>query len=591
MSWLLSVLFAGMFALILPGASAHAQSQQTIPAQNVVPDRNGVDITSGGFTTASPFSFNAPGAGHLNFRTVYNGHRLTFPLSIYMDDETFSEEWNPPFRQLKLNVDGAGRFYSCGTTGKCSADSVNDGAVLTRLAEFNYEYVDRLGVKYEFYEPLRYPLEYCQTSNMGCNNAVYSAYYFVSKITYPSGEKLTFSPFAERESVDGKNFIYDVITSNLGYDLRYYHEFPLDLPISTIPGGNWSGARHGYNGESRFELYHGSVRIGRITSNISNTYNSKLKRVTDIDLLQRDELNREYKAYLHADGVVWCTGDLGGTCTYPVAADYTYFVPRKVVLPSQKTYTMTYASYPIGGTLPVKSVFDGSDTWLYNYTRDAYYGISHEITDPLGGKYKYHVVGGGNPYQTSYENPPDPPILDRKLVGYQDPLGRKFKYGYLYALQKPVVTGYPENDERLYDLDDRANITAVRLKGKDGTLLNAEGIWSASYDETCQNQVTCNLPRWIRDGNLNKTEYEYDSAHGGVTSETLPADVIGKRATIKYGYTPLDTGAGTIYRLTRIARCMTQAACENTADEVVTTRTYWGATFLVESETVQAGGV
>ena len=59
----------------------------------------------------------------------------------------------------------------------------------------------------------------------------------------------------------------------------------------------------------------------------------------------------------------------------------------------------------------------------------------------------------------------------------------------------------------------------------------------------------------------------------------------------RYTYTPLSTASGPLYRVTQVSECRTHASCAGTADETVTTRTYWGATFLPETETVTSNGV
>ena len=91
--------------------------------------------------------------------------------------------------------------------------------------------------------------------------------------------------------------------------------------------------------------------------------------------------------------------------------------------------------------------------------------------------------------------------------------------------------------------------------------------------------------------NGNQTDYVYDPTHGGVLLETQPAGANGMRPQKRYTYTPLSTASGPLYRVTQVSECRTHASCAGTADETVTTRTYWGATFLPETETVTSNGV
>ncbi|WP_204326407.1 hypothetical protein, partial [Stenotrophomonas maltophilia] len=46
----------------------------------------------------------------------------------------------------------------------------------------------------------------------------------------------------------------------------------------------------------------------------------------------------------------------------------------------------------------------------------------------------------------------------------------------------------------------------------------------------------CNKPNYIRDPKGNQTDFTYDPAHGGILTETLPADDNGVRPQKRYTY-------------------------------------------------------
>jgi RHS repeat-associated protein len=153
-----------------------------------------------------------------------------------------------------------------------------------------------------------------------------------------------------------------------------------------------------------------------------------------------------------------------------------------------------------------------------------------------------------------------------------------------------IGASLPEGNGYVYTRDARDNVTAVAEIAKPGQG-SSRLIYQAGYDAACSNYVTCNKPNWTRDANGAQTDYVYDPVHGAVLTQTSPPDANGVRPQKRYTYTPFQTAAGPLHRLTQVSECRTQASCAGGADEVLTTRTYWGATFLPASETVSSDGV
>ncbi|WP_163923505.1 hypothetical protein, partial [Raoultella planticola] len=84
-------------------------------------DINGVDVASAQYSVASALGFSAPGAEHLQVRSVFNGRRFTTNLETYLTDDTLTEpdSGNPNSRQIKVHVEGVDRIFVCATIGLC----------------------------------------------------------------------------------------------------------------------------------------------------------------------------------------------------------------------------------------------------------------------------------------------------------------------------------------------------------------------------------------------------------------------------------------------------------------------------------------
>ncbi|MEI9902997.1 MAG: RHS repeat domain-containing protein [Asticcacaulis sp.] len=204
--------------------------------------------------------------------------------------------------------------------------------------------------------------------------------------------------------------------------------------------------------------------------------------------------------------------------------------------------------------------------------------------------------------------------MGRVITSATDENGKTTNYEYSdpYNGKLTKVT-YPEGNYSKFTYDDRGNLTEHRDVAKPGSGI-ADSVWTAGYDTTCANYVTCNQPNWVRDPNGNtspntsnpadETDYTYDPVHGGVLTETDPADAAGVRPQTRNTYTALyakvlnSSGVpvnaeAPIYRLTRTSTCRTAttanpAACVGTANETVTTYTY-NNNLLLASVTVAAG--
>jgi YD repeat-containing protein len=147
----------------------------------------------------------------------------------------------------------------------------------------------------------------------------------------------------------------------------------------------------------------------------------------------------------------------------------------------------------------------------------------------------------------------------------------------------------PEGDQDVFAYGARTNITLVTHKSKPGSGL-ADTTESAIFPTACSNIFTCNRPTSYTDRNGKTTSYSYAPEHGGIVTETRPADANGIQAVKRYRYEQryawIQNGSGgymhagsQVWVKTQERVCRTTAtvgdACQGGAgDEVVTTYDY-----------------
>ncbi|MGH6617679.1 MAG: hypothetical protein ACRECS_26160, partial [Sphingomonas sp.] len=155
-----------------------------------------------------------------------------------------------------------------------------------------------------------------------------------------------------------------------------------------------------------------------------------------------------------------------------------------------------------------------------------------------------------------------------------------YKYDSAWRLVKTI---YPEGNSVTNTLDARGNILRITATPKPGSGLAEIATMTADYPLACDNPRTCNKPVWVRDAKGNQTDYTYDPRHGGILTETRPADAAGIRPQTRYSYAELyawyKNASGQIaraptpiWKLTEVATCRTQASCAG--DEVKTITAY-----------------
>jgi YD repeat-containing protein len=181
-------------------------------------------------------------------------------------------------------------------------------------------------------------------------------------------------------------------------------------------------------------------------------------------------------------------------------------------------------------------------------------------------------------------------------VGIVNPIGKatQFQLGSVgtYGITDATirsVTWHEGNFEDYSFIDSRGNLTTKTIYAKPGSGL-PNIVTAASYPTTCSNFKTCNKPASTTDAKGKVTDYTYDATHGGLLTESAPADANGIRAVKRYAYVQRyawikNAGGGyshastPVWLLSEMRTCRTTAtvngACAGgAADEVLTAYEY-----------------
>ncbi|WP_233503531.1 RHS repeat domain-containing protein [Sphingomonas psychrotolerans] len=541
-----------------------------------------MDLAFGTYSTPSPFDINVPAAGNLTDRAAFNGRRMTHSLKVYLFDRYYTSTGGDPAgetetRDVRLHVSGEDKLFKCTGTVHCTQTSKLDGSILYRNTSNKYTYQDKSGVKYDFFLPYTFRNDLpCEDGEIYCT--IHGSDAFVSTITYPSGEKLSFSPYSSVSNVAGGVSVVDTVSSNLGYAISFTYTLPSSYVPFNNPGFNWLNSIPGDRSVVT-SMRKGGNGLRSVSTSVvmSGAHNA------DVNITQQDDISRNYQLKLHANATVTCNN----------VVDYTGYLPIKTVSPAGVTTDISYAyvgagtpySYlSVGNRWPVSSVTRNGRVW--NYTWGTLPGSASNAQDPAGGTRsvkangKYIDEGGaiGCP----------PPANSVNIDSSSDPLSRQTQFAYDPITDLQTQATLPATNGFSYQYDTRGNITKVTRSGPAASGIS-QTVFEAGFDAACTNPVTCNKPNWTKDANGNQTDYIYDQVHSGVLTLTLPADASGIRPQKRYTYAAYDTGDGLLYRETEVSSCATGNSCLGTAAETKAVTAYWGGTLLPSTVTQSAG--
>jgi len=509
-----AVVLTGLMASV----AAPALAQDPIPPpQHSAVDANGVDLISGAMSVTSGLNSIGPsGPGGLSASKTL---RAGFSISSMFSYVKLSGSAEVQETTLVAFMGRSQLFYGTPDIGP----EFSEGNTLDKDANnIIYTLADGTVARFKLVH-----IQYVMNPNMR------PAWGVLQSVTYPSGEKLTFTYDVETIGASWMK-----VESSLGYAIAGsggMHEWDAGAAANLTQGGCSGTSCTG-------PTFASQEALGRApTKSVSGT-------------------------------TVTITSPAGGT-------------PKSYVVYADDTY-------PNGR---VTSVTDGAGTWTYTYGQewdqssrpDEFINVV-TVTDPLGNK---RTVRSRNSTQNILSDKvgikPDGTGGDTTTFQYSyDSI-----YPGLGVLNQITA---PQGNRTRYVYDDRFNVIEKWNDPKPGSGLASTSI-TASYSigpgSLCASIKVCNRPDWIKDERGAQTDFTYDPVHGGVLTATKPAGPNGIRPQTRYSYgqfTPryiqngVLTAAAPVWRLTQTSTCATlagasgttPAACAGTADETVTSYAY-----------------
>ena len=261
-----------------------------------------------------------------------------------------------------------------------------------------------------------------------------------------------------------------------------------------------------------------------------------------------------------------------------------------------------YSSLQDASDMPkVNTVTKGGSVWTYAFTDDQPMPYTTVRTT---------TITGPDSSTATYRASPSGPLARIKSV--TDALSRNRIIAYdegtsPYSTFLVTSVTNPGGGKTAYTYDARGNITSVVVSPAIGSNLSPQ-VWTAGYDASCANALTCNKPNYEIDPNGNRTDYTYNPSNGMIATVASPAATAGAvRPTRRYTYAQMSAyffnGAGGIaasspvWVNTAVSTCRTQATCAGTSDETVVSTEYGPQNTAVpnnlqpRSTVVSSGGV
>ncbi|WP_423141117.1 RHS repeat domain-containing protein [Parablastomonas sp. CN1-191] len=298
---------------------------------------------------------------------------------------------------------------------------------------------------------------------------------------------------------------------------------------------------------------------------------------------------------------VYCDAAAASCDTVTATKSVTYATPSAGVftVTNEKNESWRYA-FGSGGLTGIRRPGQSSDTTTIGYDTSARVtsitenGATKSYSWTVGSTTTVSTSTGGGESGTVVSTP-----AAQQPVSETNGTSNTTTITYDSAGRKTRETR-PEGDYTNYTYDARGNLTETRIVAKSSSGL-ADIVATASFDSSCANEATCNQPNYQVDANGNRTDYTYDTTHGGVTRVQMPAPVTsGTRPEVNYAYTALypqvrDSSnalvstSSPVYKLTQVTQCATAATCSGTANETKVSLAYATPNLQLTSVTVASG--
>lgn len=594
-------LLISLAACLLSAVPAAAQENMLIsfPAEKYAMTPGGVDLRTGRYVYSNTDLVMGPadGAGTLKLTRIlpdYSaGHKNPFGnfsdnWDIYLIDRPLPPN-NVDAYQYRLTLHMGGRVFtfqgdlnSTGTTFK------SDGGVMSLTASSSPK--SGSSVYYTAQVPDGTVLVFAQMGSNGCGGGVGGRRCaFVSEMTEADGTKYTFYYATTGYSPYNQSRLTKII-SNRGYALLLEGSGSvvtkacvLNLTTATIPGNGLCPTgvpttTYTYT-QSNTKLASATDATGAVsqftyTVNGAQTSMGLIKPgqsspwLTNVITMVADEEEAQQEitySQTFADGRTYtyaydsqpATASnpfpalVGGTATDQAGRTITYKYDFPIVPGSRTDHC---SEPPCSFESP-----DNFQTWTYQQTPGPIY-----VEDQLGRQTRANYC--------------DPAILNNPPPGWVD----------LCAVYRMEDFTDPEGIKTILTYDGYGNIIKAIRNPRPGSSLTPITTEAAFATSNIKTQAK---PLWKKDGRGNQTDYTYDSAHGGILTETKPA-VNGIRPQTRYSYVQryawISNGSGgyvqaatPVWLPATQSVCRTSAAtgnpsapCTVTGDEVLTSYDY-----------------
>lgn len=449
--------------LATAGAAA-AQSAIAPPKPYEPVDRNGVDLSSGGFTTAlAPLAIGPAGQGGLSVSVKSDGGGYGWTHDLYggvNQEPRFGQ--GSDYAVYSVSVLGmAATFLDRGDDTYVLRDGL--GKLEKISGGFVYTAPDGTAATFDGDLLNTFPI----SANRGQ----------VTSVVRPNGERIEFHYNGGMQ--------LRAVTNNYGYQVHFDYSTTQANRIDRITAFNMA--------VDSCSPTAATCTYSRVWPSLSFAQTTSGSTVTERSAT--DALGRVTR-------LIYTGGRVTG-----------------VARPTKTTGQNITIAWDTAGR--VTSVDDGAGTYAYDTPPGGKVGdiiipeTVSTVTDPLGHETQYHFEWFNqgdltDAYAASLQGVTDANGLYTEIVQGGAGLGR--------------VT-YPEGNGLQVDRNDNGNVTRIRRWAKPGSGL-ADTTVTATYPATCATLVLCRLPTSITDARGHVTDYTYDAA-GNLLTATAPAPTPG----------------------------------------------------------------
>ncbi|WNC68730.1 RHS repeat-associated core domain-containing protein [Thalassotalea nanhaiensis] len=501
----------------LTGQTFAEEDNEYIKPLEIVTDINGVDLNSGKYYPQFP-ALSIPAAPRLSFHTIQK-----FESRV---DGTWSAGGNTRIESHSVTFGGStSEFFEC-IDDDCIPERNTGSTLFGNMSGPFFLYTQgSTGVK----------VKYNVKAGIYPTNGVHypNGTFYASEITYPDGEVISIDYTQNPSNYDQRP---NKATSSLGYEMAFTYQ-------SNSNGSLWAVIKR--------------VTIAKTSAPsvilAENNYSSSNGTVTD------------------ALGRTWdYTGFTNSLYLPEHATNFSYKLPSN----SANNISVSSAYLPYDDETHanfVTSVTRNGETYNYSYTPTS--GIQY---DPKKQFTQIDITGPDNYQRTIKLNASSGKSKSVQVASDTGSLGNETLYEYNLNKQLEKIT-YPEGNSVNIYYDGNGNITSKHVHAKPGSGL-ASIVTTANYDLSLPG-LNAFRPTYTVDANNNRTDYTFDSLHGGMLTKLEPAGQNGMRRLTTNTYTSI----GGYDRLTKTSIC-SGSEC-GTSKEFITEYTYWNNTHIVETVT------